>query len=105
MKSEVMKTAWAFIKDGLFTTISDALKAAWNKIKLVAKLKKGVAYFQFRKTSDGTIRNAIGTLNGQNFDYTPKGSNKKPNLNLVTFWDVEKRAFRSFNISTFLAFN
>lgn len=104
MKSEVFKTAWAFIKDGLFATLSEALKAAWNKVKLVAKLKKGVAYFQFRKT-DGTVRNAIGTLNGQNFDYTPKGSNKKTNLNLVTFWDVEKRAFRSLNISTFLAFN
>lgn len=104
MKSEVFKTAWAFIKDGLFTSFAAALKAAWAKIQLIAKLKKGVAYFQFKK-ADGSVRNAIGTLNNVNFSYESKGSNKKTNINLVTFWDIEKRAFRSLNMTTFIGFN
>ena len=104
MKKEVMLTAWAFVKEGIFSTIGEALKAAWNKIKLVAKLKKGVAYFQFKK-ADGTTRNAIGTLKGDNFDYTSKGTTSAPKTNLVKFWDLEKRAFRSLNMDTFIAFN
>lgn len=57
MKSEVFKTAWQFIKADIFTTFSEALKAAWAKVKLVYALRAGLAYFSFRKVS-GEVRNA-----------------------------------------------
>lgn len=104
MKKELFTIAWQYIKDGIFTTISEALKAAWNKIKLAAKLKKGIAYFSFKKI-DGTVRNAIGTLNGSNYQYDNKGTGKVKNPSVVTYWDVEARAFRSFKIENFIKFN
>jgi hypothetical protein len=104
MKKAVFTTAWQFIKDGICATISDALKLAWNKFKLITQLKSGVSYFRFRK-SDGTQREAIGTLNNTNFQYESKGSDRKPNPALITYWDLEKRAFRSLNMATFLGFN
>ena len=48
MKKELFATAWQFIKDKLFTSFSDALKAAWNRLKIVSALKKGVAYFSYK---------------------------------------------------------
>jgi hypothetical protein len=104
MKKELFNMAWQFLKDGIFTAFADALKAAWAKIKLVAKLKKGVAYFTFKKV-DGTERKAIGTLNGQNYQYDNKGSDRKPNPANVVYWDIEARGFRSFRIENFLMFN
>jgi hypothetical protein len=104
MKKEVMQTAWQLIKDGICNGIASALKMAWVRIKLLAQLKKGIAYFSFKKT-DGSTREAIGTLRNGNFSYEAKGSDKKPNLANVTFWDVEKRAFRSLRLDSFVGFN
>jgi hypothetical protein len=107
MKKELFNTAWQFIKDGLFTAFADALKAAWNKLKLVAALKKGVAYFQYNKVEkDGTVvlRNAIGTLHGSNYQYESKGSNRPSNPANVLYWDLEKRAFRSLKMVNFIGF-
>jgi hypothetical protein len=104
MKKELFNIAWSFIKDGIFTKFADALRAAWNKMKLTAALKKGVAYFTFRKV-DGTQRKAIGTLNNTNFQYENKGSDRKTNSANVCYWDVEARGFRSFRIENFLCFN
>ena len=104
MKSQLFKAAWELFKGGLFASFSEALKAAWNKSKLQAALKSGVAYFKFRK-SDGTEREAIGTLNAANFQYEAKGSQSKNNAAIVKFWDLEKRAFRSLNIASFISFS
>lgn len=103
MKSEVFKTAWAFMREGLFNSFSEALKTAWAKVKLLTKLRKGIAYFSFTKVS-GEVREAIGTLHTNNFDYTPKGNGKarKSNLLQVKFFDVEKRAFRSLKIQNLI---
>jgi hypothetical protein len=104
MKSQLFTTAWALFKDGLFGSFSESLKAAWNKAKLLKALKSGVAYFKFRK-QDGTEREAIGTLNGANIQYAAKGTGKSSDkVGLVKFWDIEKRAFRSLNIDTFIGF-
>ena len=104
MKKELFNTAWTFLKNGTFATFAEALKAAWSKLKLVKKLKAGVARFQFRK-ADGTLRDAVGTLNSNNFSYESKGSDKVKPASLVTFWDLDKLAFRSMNIDTFVKFN
>jgi len=102
MKKQVMTTAWNFFKNNIYATFSEALKAAWKRIKLVAALKSGIAYFSFTK-KDGSIREAIGTLNPTNFTYTAKGTAKKINLTIVKYWDIEKRAYRSLKIENLLS--
>lgn len=98
--SRIMKEAWTLLKSGVAKTISEALRIAWKEIKLLERLRSGVAYFSFKKV-DGTIRNAIGTLREGNFSYEPKGSSKKK-TGILTYYDIEKRAFRSFRINNLL---
>lgn len=57
---EIMSLAWSFVlKNGY--SMSEALKCAWTNIKLRALLHKKVVEFYFKKT-DGTLRQAFGTL-------------------------------------------
>lgn len=57
---EVMLLAWTFVKRNGYT-MSDALRCAWANIKLRAMLHKRIVEFYFKKT-DGTLRQAFGTL-------------------------------------------
>ena len=104
MKSTVFSTAWEYIKNGLFTSFSEALRFAWAKVKLLAKLKKGVVSFQFIKKTDNTTRTAKGTLSSDLFSYESKGSDRKKTGTMVTFWDVENNGFRSFDITNFIQY-
>lgn len=104
MKKQVFKTAWIFFKDQTFTTFSECLRMAWRRVKIAARLKAGVVYFQFKKV-DGSIRNCIGTLHPDNFQYKAKtGQTKGSPGTTVKYWDVEKRAFRSFRLTNFISF-
>ena len=104
MKKQVFKTAWIFFKDQTFATFSQCLKMAWRRVKISMRLKTGVVYFQFKKV-DGTIRNCIGTLHPDNFQYTAKtGKTTVKPSTTVKYWDVEKRAFRSFRLINFISF-
>lgn len=103
MKKQVFKTAWIFFKDQTFTTFSECLRMAWRRVKIAVRLKAGVVYFQFKKV-DGSIRNCIGTLHPDNFQYKAKtGKTSNPGTT-VKYWDVEKRAFRSFRLINFISF-
>lgn len=105
MKKEIFQTAWALFKKGLFANFGQALKAAWNRVKLVGKLKAGVVYFRFQKEG-GEVRDAIGTLHTANFQYAPKSDNKGTSFaaELVKYWDVEKRSFRAVRMDRFVCF-
>ena len=103
MKSKIFRTAWAWLKDELFSTFADALRASWAKYRLQTRLRAGLAYFTFTK-ANGEKREAVGTLHPDNYTYTAKGSDRaKPSL-VVRFWDVEKRAFRSLRVDRFVCF-
>lgn len=58
--SEIMNLAWQMVRRNGYT-MSEALKVAWTNIKLRALLHKKVVEFYFKKT-DGTLRQAFGTL-------------------------------------------
>ena len=100
-KSLVMKAAWAILKKAEVSTISEALKVAWKAVKLKVEMAKGVVKFQYRKAS-GEVRTAIGTLKSGMVNYEPKGTNRTPCYSTVAYWDIEKKAFRSFCISHLL---
>lgn len=98
MKFQVMTTAWKMIKDKLFTNLSDALKAAWAKVKLTVKLKLGAVDFIFEKL-DGSIRKAKGTLNSEMFEYETKNQKTMKSELILTYFDLDVREFRCFYIT------
>ena len=80
-----------------------------DKDDIVANLRDGVCNFRFRK-ADGTIREAFGTTNPIVIGaYCGERDPKKPVRStpdsLVTFFDIEKLAWRSFNIESLLWWN
>ena len=88
---EIMSLAWSFVRKNGYS-MSEALKVAWANIKLRALLQKKVVEFYFKKT-DGTLRQAFGTLKEGLIGET-KGTGRKPNENLQVYWDTEKEEDR-----------
>lgn len=90
--SEIMRMAWSFVRKNGYT-MSEALKCAWANIKLRVLLDKKVVEFYFKKT-DGTLRQAFGTLMSGRIPET-KGT-KKTVDNCQVYFDTEKNEYRCF---------
>lgn len=90
---EVMQMAWSFVRKNGYS-MSEALKCAWANLKLKAALKIKIVEFYFKKT-DGTLRQAFGTLLESRVPET-KGTGRKPNDNLQTYFDTEVDDWRCF---------
>lgn len=80
-----------------------------NKESVSQLLHSKVCEIEFTKV-DGTIRKAKGTLLPSLLPPVPEGkvigtSAKAPNPDLVTYFDIEAGAFRSFKISNLIAIN
>lgn len=95
MKTLLFKIAHSI--KGQFASFSEALKQAWKVIKLRMKLSRGNASFKFVKV-DGTIREAVGTLNIQ---YEAKGTKEK-NYSLFNYYDVISEGWRSFKVANLI---
>ncbi len=93
--SEIMKTAWQFVKQtGI--TLSEGLKQAWKSYKLKVKMQSEIVRFYFKKV-DGTVREAWGTLQSNIINPYIKGNNDKAKNNTIqVYFDTEKMQFRSF---------
>jgi len=91
--SSVMRLAWQMVKKNGYT-MSEALKTAWANMKLKAQMKKGIVKFYFQKIN-GEIREAYGTLSEKLVPET-KGTGRKANDTLQTYFDTEKGEYRSF---------
>lgn len=89
---EIMNLAWSFVRKNGYS-MSEALKVAWTNIKLRALLHKKVVEFYFKKT-DGTLRQAFGTLMSDRIPET-KGT-KKTADNCQIYFDTEKNEYRCF---------
>lgn len=89
---EIMSLAWSFARKNGYS-MSEALKCAWTNIKLRALLHKKVVEFYFKKT-DGTLRQAFGTLMSGRTPET-KGT-KKTADNCQVYFDCEKEEWRCF---------
>ena len=93
-RSEIFKLANALRwNEGL--TQSEALTKAWKVAALKAALKAGKVEFSYTK-KDGSHRPATGTTNSAFFQYERKTDRPTPRT-LVTYFDVEANAFRSFH--------
>lgn len=91
--SSIMRMAWMFVKKYGYS-MSEALKCAWANLKLKTALKVKIVEFYFKKT-DGTLRQAFGTLK-EGLIGEVKGTGRKPNDNLQVYWDTEKEEYRCF---------
>ena len=89
---EIMNLAWQMVKRNGYS-MSEALKVAWVNIKLRALLSKKIVEFYFKKT-DGTLRQAFGTLMNDRIPET-KGIKKMADSCQVYF-DTEKEEWRCF---------
>lgn len=89
---EVMQMAWSFVRKNGYS-MSEALKCAWANLKLKAALKVKIVEFYFKKT-DGTLRQAFGTLLENRVSET-KGT-KKTADNCQVYFDTEKEEWRCF---------
>lgn len=61
-----------------------------------------MTFFYFK--ADGTIRKALGTLKNFPAGITAKKMTK-PSYKTLTYFDVEKNAFRCFKVENFLTFS
>ena len=89
---EVMSMAWSFVRKNGYS-MSEALKCAWANLKLKTTLKVKIVEFYFKKT-DGTLRQAFGTLMSDRVPET-KGT-KKTADNCQVYFDTEKEEWRCF---------
>lgn len=96
---EVMSLAWQLVKRNGFS-MSEALKTAWANIKLKLRMSKGIVKFYFQKI-DSSIREAYGTLQESLLPET-KGSGRKHNDTLFTYFDTECESWRSFKKANLL---
>ncbi len=96
---DLMNRAWMLVKVYGFS-MAEAMKQAWLVLKLKAALKKGIVKFMYTKLN-GEVRTAWGTLKNGLIPET-KGTERKKNESLVTYYDNEKQAYRSFKVANLI---
>lgn len=93
-------------KDQLVSLGIEGFKA--DEIMLLQeKMMEQAVKFQFKK-KDGTIRDAVGTLNldlmvqedGKKYEFKTSGKPECPTT--MGYWDLEKKMWRSFVLTQFI---
>ena len=92
---EVMTDAWRMFRI-TGESFATCLKRAWQLAKLAKAMKTKVVQFFYVKASTGELRQAFGTLQASVIDGLVKGTGRKANENLITYYDQEAQGFRSF---------
>lgn len=94
-----MRLAWQFVKRNGFT-MAEAMRLAWLNFKLRAKMATAIVKFYYTKV-DGTMREAYGTLCTSLMPET-KGTERKHNPTVQTYYDTEKCEFRCFKVANLI---
>lgn len=93
--SEIMNTAWQFVKkNGM--NMSEALQMAWRNYKLRCAMTQRIVKFYFQKVDGVTVREAYGTLRADMLPPTSGESSRRPNPTVQVYFDTERQAFRCF---------
>lgn len=92
----IMTLAWQLVKRNGFS-MGEALKTAWLNFRLKAAMRQGIVKFWYAKV-DGTVREAFGTLRDDLLPET-KGTDRKPNPTVQTYYDSERAEYRCFKIA------
>ena len=100
-RMRVMKYAWQLWKSTGQAWRLCMIKA-WQLYRLAKAMREGQVSFYYQKT-DGTIRKAVGTLIN-----TPSGATlggkrlTKPSYKTISYFDIEKNAYRCFKIENLI---
>ena len=97
---EIMRLAWQFVKKNGYS-MSEALKTAWQNIRLKTRLYNGIVKFYFQKV-DGSVREAYGTLKESLLPPTNGTDNRKKNDTVQVYFDTEKSEYRCFKKANLL---
>lgn len=98
--TDVHHTATALRRTGL--NKSETYKQAWRILKLKRDLLNGVVRFQFKKV-DGSIRNALGTLNPQFLgSERPQAETTGASFGTLKYYDLEAQGWRSCKVENIL---
>lgn len=97
-KELIMRRAWILYKEKPGRVFPGCLAWAWEIQRLVSMMREGSARFIYRK-ADGMGRHATGTLQGAGAKV--KGTGRKPNPEVVNYWDMDRNAWRSFRVTGF----
>jgi hypothetical protein len=90
-KRNIMILAWRVFRT-TGRTFSECLKTAWANFRLAIAMRTRIVEFHYEKLN-GETRQAFGRL----YDLPePKGSTRKPNENLFTYFDTVAGEYRSF---------
>jgi|ERR1700744_46603 len=97
MKRRLFNIAWATVAQ--FDSFAEALKHAWCVVKLqYALCTQALVNFKYKKV-DGTIREAVGTLESVP---TPKGGFRKANYGLLTYFDLQQNDWRCAKVENLI---
>lgn len=96
--TDVHHTATALRRCNL--TKSETYKMAWRILKLKRDLLQGVVKFAYKKV-DGSIRNAIGTLN-PNFIGGEVRETTGASFGTLKYYDLEAQGWRSCKVENVL---
>ena len=104
--SRVMKMAHILHNNRKDFRWSDIVRYAWYFHRFRGWLRDGVVQFSYIKR-DRSIREAKGTLNDVLIPLEDKPQNEPtstPNYAVMTYYDLDKKAWRAFRITDFLGY-
>ncbi len=93
----VMKYAWQIRKTTKLAWRTCMVKA-WQLYKLLKTMRQKAVRFTYMKT-DGSVRNAVGTINNSD----TFGGKKSTSYKTLAYFDIEKRGFRCFRVENLLS--
>lgn len=103
LRAKVLKLAHQLTKKEGFN-FSDAQRRAWEVVRLQEALRQGKeVVLRFTKTGDDLPQQRIATAVSTE-NYTPKGSNRRPNPLQIIYFDHTRQSVRSFNAARFVGY-
>jgi hypothetical protein len=97
-RSKVFKAAWAMVGNTK-KSFAVCLAKAWQNYRLTKLMIKQAVKFAYEKV-DGSLRHAIGTLN---IGMPQSESKRESSPAVVTYYDLDANAFRSFRSENLIA--
>lgn len=75
---------------------------AWQLYRLADNMRNGLVKFSYQKL-DGTLRFAVGTLQGTSAGISVSGKKKtKPSYKIFSYFDIDKCQYRCFKVENFI---
>lgn len=95
-RRDMMMIAWSMNRKCGYS-MSEAMKKAWQVVKLQARMRTGIVQFYYIKKSTGELRQAFGTTDPHRYEYTPSENGRRGNFaDCIQYYDTEKQGFRMF---------